>query len=53
MDILAKPGPGCKTLAEEWSIVVVFIYRVQAIEDSGVNLPILSSLELDSASGTG
>ena len=49
--ILAEPGPGCKPLTEEWSVVVVFVYSLQAIEDSGVNLPILSSLKLDSALG--
>ena len=51
MHKLAKPGPGCKALMEDWAIVLVFVYSFQAIEDSVINLPILSGLKLDSMSG--
>ena len=51
MHKLAKPGPGCKALTENWAIVLVFVYSFQAIEDSVINLPILSGLELDSMLG--
>lgn len=48
--ILAKSSPGCEMLAEEGSIVLVFVDSLQGIEDRNVSLPILFSIELGGAS---
>ena len=50
--ILAKSSPGCKTLAEEWTIVLILVNSAHAIEDSLVDLGISLALKLDCRQGS-
>ena len=45
--ILAKSCPGCETLTEEWTIVLVLVHGFHAIKDGIVDLSVVFALKLN------